>query len=126
MYIHHQKYHDGDVEPYSTTLSIHQFFENSNETFVIDNGALHNISAAVLNNLEWDINCDILVCGNSLESRMKVIDLLSNLKVKAYNVGDAQAARCVEALTPILIRLNISKKVPFKHAGIKIWAPEHS
>ena len=89
-------------------------------------GALHNVSAGVLNNLEWEINCDILVCGNSLESRMKVIDLLSNLKVKAYNVGDAQSARCVEALTPILIRLNISKKVPFKHAGIKIWAPEHN
>ncbi|MBL41180.1 MAG: NADPH-dependent F420 reductase [Rhodospirillaceae bacterium] len=89
-------------------------------------GALHNVSAGVLNNLEWEINCDILVCGNSLESRMKVIDLLGNLKVKAYNVGDAQSARCVEALTPILIRLNISKKVPFKHAGIKIWAPEHN
>ena len=89
-------------------------------------GALHNVSAAVLNNLDWDINCDILVCGNDLDSRMKVIDLLSNLNVKAYNVGDAQSARCVEALTPILIRLNISKKVPFKHAGIKIWAPEHS
>ena len=89
-------------------------------------GALHNVSAGVLNNLDWDINCDILVCGNDLESRMKVIDLLSNLNVKAYNVGDAQSARCVEALTPILIRLNISKKVPFKHAGVKIWAPEHN
>ncbi|PPR78164.1 MAG: hypothetical protein CFH01_01144 [Alphaproteobacteria bacterium MarineAlpha2_Bin1] len=89
-------------------------------------GALHNVSAGVLNNLEWEINCDILVCGNSLDARMKVIDLLTNIKVKAFNVGDAQSARCVEALTPILIRLNISKKVPFNHAGIKIWAPEHN
>ena len=89
-------------------------------------GALHNVSAAVLNNLDWEINCDILVCGNNLESRMKVIDLLGNLNITAYNAGDAQSARCVEALTPILIRLNISKKVPFKHAGIRIWAPEHN
>jgi hypothetical protein len=54
-----------------------------------------------------------------------VIDLIGMLKVNAYNVGDAQSARCVEALTPILIRLNISKAVPFTHAGLKIWAPEH-
>ena len=33
-----------DVEAYNPTLSIHQFLENSDETFVIDNGALHNTS----------------------------------------------------------------------------------
>ena len=47
------------------------------------------------------------------------------MNVDAYNVGDAQSARCVEAITPILIRLNISKAVPFSHSGIKIWAPEN-
>ena len=87
-------------------------------------GALHNVSASTLNNLDWKINCDILVCGNSLEARKKVINLIKMIDVEAYNVGDAQSARCVEAITPILIRLNISKAVPFSHAGIKIWAPE--
>ena len=52
-------------------------------------------------------------------------ELIKKLNVKAYNVGDAQSARCVEALTPILIRLNISKMVPFSHSGIQIWAPDH-
>ena len=88
-------------------------------------GALHNVSAHTLNNLDWDINCDILVCGNQLAARKKVIDLVKALGVEAYNVGDAQSARCVEAITPILIRLNISKAVPFSHAGIRIWAPDH-
>ena len=88
-------------------------------------GALHNVSATTLSNLEWNINCDVLVCGNSLEARKKVIDLVKKLDVKAYNAGDAQSARCVEALTPILIRLNISKMVPFSHSGIQIWAPDH-
>lgn len=88
-------------------------------------GALHNVSATTLNNLDWDINCDVLVCGNSLEARKKVIELIKKIDVKAYNVGDAQSARCVEALTPILIRLNISKMVPFSHSGIQIWAPDH-
>lgn len=88
-------------------------------------GALHNVSAATLNNLGHAINCDILVCGNSLEAKEKVIDLIASLDVKAYNAGPVVNARCIEAITPILIRLNISKKVPFTHAGIKIWAPDH-
>ncbi len=87
-------------------------------------GALHNVSAKTLNDLDHAINCDILVCGNKLEPRKKVIALVEQLGVTAYNAGGASAARCIEALTPILIRLNISKAVPFSHAGLKIWAPD--
>jgi len=86
-------------------------------------GALHNVSAVTLNKLDHPINCDILVCGNDLDAKERVIELIERLGVKAYNVGPAVNARCVEAITPMLIRLNISKKVPFSHAGIKIWAP---
>ena len=88
-------------------------------------GALHNVSAATLNKLGHAINCDILVCGNDLAAKEKVIELIESLDVKAYNAGPAVNARCIEAITPILIRLNISKKVPFSHAGVKIWAPDH-
>ncbi|MEM9032728.1 MAG: NADPH-dependent F420 reductase [Pseudomonadota bacterium] len=88
-------------------------------------GALHNVSATTLNTLDWEINCDVLVCGNKLDARKKVIALIERLGVAAYNAGDAQAARCIEAITPILIRINISKAVPFSHAGIRIWAPDH-
>ena len=86
-------------------------------------GALHNVSAHTLNDLEAAINCDVLVCGNGLEPRKKVMALVERLGVTAYNAGDAEAARCIEALTPILIRINISKAVPFSHAGLRIWAP---
>ena len=88
-------------------------------------GALHNVSAVTLKALDQSINCDILVCGNSLEARKKVIELVRKLGVDAYNAGDAQSARCIEAITPILIRLNISKAVPFSHAGIRICPPDH-
>jgi len=87
-------------------------------------GALHNVSARTLNALDTPINCDILVCGNKLEPRKKVMALVERLGVTAYNAGGASAARCIEAITPILIRLNISKAVPFSHAGLKIWAPD--
>lgn len=88
-------------------------------------GALHNVSATTLNTLDWPINCDVLVCGNGLKPRQKVMALVEKIGVTAYNAGDAQSARCIEALTPILIRINISKQVPFSHAGVRIWPPEH-
>ncbi|MEI6894403.1 MAG: NADPH-dependent F420 reductase [Colwellia sp.] len=87
-------------------------------------GALHNVSAHTLNATHKPINCDILVCGNDLAAKKRVIELIKVLKVDAYNVGPSYSARCVEAITPMLIRLNISKAVPFSHAGIKIWSPE--
>lgn len=88
-------------------------------------GALHNVSAHTLNQLDWDINCDVLVCGARLDARKTVMTLVEKLGVRAYNAGGAEAARCIEAITPILIRINISKAVPFTHAGIRIWAPDH-
>ncbi len=88
-------------------------------------GALHNVSAKTLQNLDWKINCDVLVCGNNLNARKQVMSLIEKIGVTAYNAGDAESARCIEALTSILIRINISKMVPFSHAGIKIWAPDH-
>jgi len=88
-------------------------------------GALHNVSAFTLNKLDQNINCDILVCGNSLEAKNTVMEALKLVGVTAYNAGLADSARCIEAITPILIRLNISKAVPFSHAGIRIWAPDH-
>lgn len=86
-------------------------------------GALHNVSAHTLNALDDPINCDILVCGNDLEAKKKIISLMNKMDVNAYNAGPVENARCIEAITPILIRINISKAVPFTHSGIKIWAP---
>jgi hypothetical protein len=86
-------------------------------------GALHNVSAHTLNHLDERINCDVLVCGNDAAAAQIVMDLVARLGVAAYYAGPASSARCLEAITPVLIRLNISKKVPFSHAGIRIWAP---
>ena len=88
-------------------------------------GAFHNVSAAMLGRIDHAINCDILMCGGDLAAKEEVGELIEKIGVAAYNAGPAVSARCIEALTPILIRLNISKKVPFTHAGIRIWAPEH-
>merc|ERR1712051_1044362 len=44
------KVSDTVVEPYNAVLSSHQLLENSDETFVVDNEALYNISHNVLKN----------------------------------------------------------------------------
>jgi len=87
-------------------------------------GALHNVSAHTLNALDTPINCDILICGNSLEAKNKTIALIEKMGVRAINAGLAESARAIEAITPILIRLNISKSFAGKHNGIKIWPAE--
>lgn len=88
-------------------------------------GALHNVSASVLKDLGSPITCDILIAGNDMSAKSEVLTLIEKMGVQAYNCGPAENARCIEALTPILIRLNMSKTTPFKHAGIRIWAPDH-
>jgi len=85
-------------------------------------GAIHNISAWVLDQTSQAINCDVLLCGNNKEAKDKAADLIGKLGVTSYNCGLAVSARCIEHLTAILIRLNMSKATPFKHGGIKIWA----
>lgn len=88
-------------------------------------GALHNVSAHSLSDLENAINCDILLCGDDAAAKEEARALIALLGTQVYDVGPATSARCVEAITPLLIRLNISKKVPFTHAGVRIWAPAH-
>jgi len=58
------KVSDTVVEPYNAVLSSHQLLENSDETFIIDNEALYNISHNVLKqnaptyaNLNYLISC---------------------------------------------------------------------
>lgn len=84
-------------------------------------GAIHNVSAQVLDKVELPINCDVLICGNSKEAKDRAAPLIEKLGVIVYNAGLAVSAQAIEHLTAILIRLNSSKVTPFKHAGIKIW-----
>lgn len=89
-------------------------------------GALHNVSAHVLEQLDRPINCDVLVCGNNKTAKTRVIELVERLGIRAYNVGLADSARAIERLTAILIRLNITKAYPFRHAGIRIWPEDEN
>jgi len=65
------------------------------------------------------IDCDVLVCGDK-EARPTVMRLVEKLGggIKAVEVGPIEAARLIEPITALLIRLNILNKV--HSAGIRI------
>ena len=54
-----KKVPDVVVDPYDTTLSVHELLENADFRLVIDNPALYNISTKVLQNPKYkELVCD--------------------------------------------------------------------
>jgi len=81
--------------------------------------ALQNVSAHLLRDIKAAIDCDVLVCGDK-DARPTVMQLVEKLGsgIKAVEVGPIEAARLIEPITALLIRLNILNKV--HSAGIRI------
>jgi len=80
--------------------------------------ALHHVSAHHLLDLEHKIDCDVLVCCNSLEKRRVVMGLIEDLGMRGVDAGRLPNAVALEALTPVLIHINKSYKSP--GAGLRI------
>ncbi len=81
--------------------------------------AFQNVCHAVLEDLDNPVDCDILVCGNDDEAKRVVIDLANQIDgVRAIDCGNLEKSRIIEAITPLLIGLNIKYKS--KGTGIKI------
>lgn len=81
-------------------------------------GALQNVSAHLLRDLNAVIDCDVLVCGSDKDARATVIQLIERLGIHAIDVGPLEAARQIEPITALLIRLNIRYKI--HSAGLRI------
>lgn len=80
--------------------------------------AFQNVAAAHLVELEHDIDCDVLVCGNDKGARATVIGLAEDAGMKAWHAGRIDNSAVAEGLTSILIFLNGSYKID--GAGIRI------
>ena len=81
-------------------------------------GALQNVSAHLLRDVNAAIDCDVLVCGADKDARATVMQLIERLGIHALDAGPLEAARLIEPITALLIRLNIRHKV--HSAGIRI------
>ena len=79
---------------------------------------LHTVSAALLTDLDHDLDEDILVCGDSRADRQVLVDLVERIEgLRGVHAGTLEMARIAESLTALLISINARHKT---HAGIKI------
>ncbi|MGE5819925.1 MAG: NADPH-dependent F420 reductase [Deltaproteobacteria bacterium] len=80
-------------------------------------GALHNVSAVDLGDVESPLG-DVLVCGDDLEAKNKVMEIIERIGARAFDGGPATNAYIIEGLTGVIIHLN--RKYKSKHGSIKI------
>lgn len=80
--------------------------------------AFHTVSAALLTDLEHELDEDVLVCGDRREDKARVAELVNRIEgLRAVDCGPLEMARIIEQLTPLLISINVRNKV---RAGIRI------
>jgi hypothetical protein len=80
--------------------------------------AFQNIGAHHLLDLDYDLDCDVLVCGDKGDDKQVVLQLCRDARLRGVNAGALQNARAVEELVSVLVAVNIIYKV--KSAGIRI------
>ena len=81
--------------------------------------AFHALSADALANLDQPLDCDALICGDSVEAKWEVTRLASLIPgVRAIDAGPLDNARLLESVAALLISLNLRHKV--KESGMRI------
>lgn len=80
--------------------------------------AFQNVSAHALNDQDHLVDCDVLICGDDVEARSVVVDLAADIGMRGIHAGPIVNSAAAEALTSILIAINMRYKLP--GAGIRI------
>ncbi|MBI1766093.1 MAG: NAD(P)-binding domain-containing protein [Acidobacteria bacterium] len=80
--------------------------------------AFHNVGADALSALAHEVECDILVCGDKKDAKLRLRPLVEAIPGCRYvDAGVLANARIVEAMTALLIGVNIRYKT---HTGIRV------
>jgi NADPH-dependent F420 reductase len=80
--------------------------------------AFQNVSAHLLKDPDRELDCDVLVCGDDVAAREVVIGLAADIGLRGVHAGPIVNSAAAEALTSILIAINMRYKIP--GAGIRI------
>lgn len=80
--------------------------------------AFQNIGAHNLHDLNYQLECDVLICGQKADDKAIAMQLCTDAGLRGVNAGSLENASVVEGLTSLLIFINIKNKV--KDAGIRI------
>jgi 8-hydroxy-5-deazaflavin:NADPH oxidoreductase len=80
--------------------------------------ALHTVDASKLSDLGKDLDEDVLIAGERKADKHRVAEIVGTIPgLRPVNAGALEAARFLEAMTPLLISVNIRNK---SHAGIRL------
>ena len=80
--------------------------------------AFHTVSAALLSDLDHELDEDVLICGDRREDKSEVAELVNVIDgLRPVDCGPLEMARILEQLTPLIISINVRHKV---RAGIRI------
>ena len=80
--------------------------------------ALHTVSAALLRDLDHDLDEDVLLCGDKRADKRRVAALIDSIDgLRCVDGGRLEMARVVEGMTALMISINARHKT---HAGVKI------
>ncbi|MBP8000955.1 MAG: NADPH-dependent F420 reductase [Chloroflexi bacterium] len=80
--------------------------------------AFQNIGAHHLRDLSYQLDCDVLICGEKAADKEVALQLAADAGLRGINAGALQNASVAEGLTSLLIFINMNNKV--KDAGIRI------
>lgn len=80
--------------------------------------AFQNVSAHALRDIDHAVECDVLICGDDVAARELVIGLAADIGLRGIHAGPIVNSAAAEALTSILIAINMRYKIP--GAGIRI------
>jgi NADPH-dependent F420 reductase len=81
--------------------------------------AFHTICAAALQDRSRELQGDVMICGDDIESKEVVAGLVREVKaLRPLDAGPLSASGLIESLTPML--LNVARRNKIKDAGIKI------
>ena len=84
--------------------------------------AFQNVSAVKLKDPETAVDCDVLVCGDDVDAKSQVMELVKATGMRGIDAGPLENAVALEALTPVLLYIN--KTYGVKGAGIIITGLE--
>lgn len=79
--------------------------------------AFQNVSHTYLRE-EGPVPCDVLVCGDSPESREQTLQLVQAAGLVGWDAGPLENSVVVEGLTAVLVGIN--KRHSIKHSGLRI------
>ena len=81
--------------------------------------AFNNISQTWFMQLDEEIDCDCLICGDDRDAKAMVTPLIEKIPgLRVIDCGALERASIIEKITPLLIGLNIRNKCQF--GGIRI------